>query len=173
MKNIIKPLPVFLIIFLLPLTSHASSNDTTTINYQVLPINEITLVTRTIDFTPSFTPGFAFEFTSSTGNNRIYYNISTNCAADSKKITIQLNSDLTTGTTMYVNAGSGLNPTGADGHAGFYLTGGTTADTFVSNINAVAESNRYFNMYLNANIDATKTGGRASRNFTLTLCDNS
>lgn len=164
---------IILFIISLPFAAHAANNDTTTINYQVQAINEITVVTKSIEFSTNFTPGFAFQFTSSTGDNRVYYNISTNCAENSKKLTIQLSSDLTTGTTMYINAGSGLNPTGADGYAGFYLTGGSVADTFVTNIDAVAETNRYFNMYLNANIDATKTGGRTSRSFTLTLSDNS
>jgi len=142
--------------------AHAAASDTQTVTFEVDAINELNL-----DENPA-----ALVINSATAGSQpdtreqaTSYDITTNCAANGKKLTAILNSAMPVGTTLAINPSA---PTG--GTANSYVTLSAAAADIVTGIDAVAEANIALSYRLTATVAA---GVLASdtRTVTVTIAD--
>jgi hypothetical protein len=165
MFKIRKVLFVSLFIMAVAGTAFGASNDTITVNYEVLAVNELNIdgasVTLTVDGAGT-TAGSAPSATS----DDTTYDITTNVANPAvKKLTAAINTDMPTGLTLTLNAtapSTGLS-------AGAVTITHTAADV-VTSIDAVAESDINMSFGLSATV-AAGTVASATKTLTLTLTD--
>ena len=141
----------------------AGPSDDITVTYQVTAINELTIgadVSLTVD--AATTAGVDPDQASDSST----YDITTNCAADAKKITGVLDTDMPTDLTLKVNAAA---PSAGATSAGAVTLSATPAD-LVTLIDAVAAPN----LTLAFTLDALATAGvvgSASKTLTMTIVD--
>jgi hypothetical protein len=141
----------------------AGASDTITVNYEVTAINEINIdgasVTLTVSSaTAGSNPDQASDSTT--------YDLTTNCAANAKKITGVLNTAMPAGLTLQANMTA---PSGATSAGATTLT--ASAADLVTLIDAGASSN----VALAFTLDATAAAGvvaSASKTCTLTIADS-
>jgi hypothetical protein len=150
------------VLLLASASAFAASNDTVTVNYEVTAINELNIDDASVTLTVS---------TATAGSNpdqasdSATYDITTNCAADAKKITAAINTDMPSGLTLRINMTA---PTGASSAGAVALS--STAVSAVTAIDAVAESNLTAAFTLDATLGAGVVSS-ASKTCTLTLAD--
>jgi hypothetical protein len=152
---------VIILMFFTPSIIQAAGNDTTTINYSVAAINELNL------------DGGPYSLLSETAiageqpdwdTHQGTYDITTNCAANGKKITAQINSDMPTGVALFFDMDG---PAGSSS-APDYLS--ATAVNIITGIDASADSNRIFFIDLEVTVEAGVVS--SSRTLTVTLTDS-
>jgi len=139
----------------------AADNDNLTVTYEVQAINELTAgddVTLTVSSaTAGYSPTAATDESS--------YNITTNCAADSKKITAVIDTDMPAGLTLRLTATA---PEGGSSTGTKTIT--TSAANIVTSIDGVAESGINLHFSLMATVEAGVVSS-ASKTLTLTIAD--
>jgi hypothetical protein len=141
----------------------AAASDTITVNYEVTAINEINIDDASVTLTVSTATAGSNP---DQANDTATYDITTNCAADAKKITAAINTDMPSGLTLRVNMTA---PTGGTSAGAVALS--STAANAVTAIDAVAESN----ISMTFTLDATAAAGvvsSASKTCTLTIADS-
>jgi hypothetical protein len=163
MTKTLRILCVVALLGLLSAAAMADNVDTLTINYEVTAINELEITAASVTLTvSSATAGAApNQATASTT-----YDITTNCAANAKKITGVINTAMPAGLTLKANATA---PTGG-ASAGATTISDVAAD-LVTGVDAVAESG----ISLGFTLDATAAAGvvsAAAKTFTMTLADS-
>lgn len=142
----------------------AAGNDTQAVNYEVTAINEIEITDETITLqVNSATAGSALDQATDSGT----YAITTNCAADAKKITAALDGDSVTGLTFGIHVTA---PSTGTNVAAAELVAGTPRDvvTAIGAVNVSALSISY-------TLDATVAAGvvsATSKTVTLTIADS-
>jgi hypothetical protein len=142
--------------------AYVANHDTITVNYEVKFIAELSISEDSVKLNIDRTEE-GFKATNTTGI--AHYNITTICAADSKKITAALDEDLPTGLTLKLNCTA---PAGASS-AGEVIITQSAADV-VTGVDSVVGA------ALNMALEATVRDGMvssASRTFTLTIADAS
>jgi hypothetical protein len=141
----------------------AGSSDTITVNYEVTAINELNIDGASVTLTVNSAVAGANPDQASASTT---YDITTNCAANAKKITAAINTDMASGLTLKVNMTA---PTG--GTSAGAVTLSSVAANAVTAIDAVAESN----ITVGFTLDATAGAGvvaAASKTCTLTIADS-
>jgi hypothetical protein len=136
----------------------AANSDTITVNYEVQAINELNIDGASVTLTVNTATAGAQPNQVTTSST---YDITTNCAADAKKLTAAINADMPSGVTLTLNLTAPTNGTSA----GDVTISSTPADV-VTAIDAVAEANINMTFKLDATVDA---GVLAPNNRTLTL----
>jgi hypothetical protein len=138
----------------------AAGSDTITVNYEVQAINELNIDDASVTLTViGAMPGSDPTQVSDSAT----YDISTNCAADAKKVTAEIDSAMPSGLTLKINMTA---PTGATS-AGAVTLSDTPADALTA-IDAVSESNINMDFTLDATAEAGVVAA-ASKTCTLTL----
>jgi hypothetical protein len=140
----------------------AGNSDTITVNYAVSAINEINIDGASVSLTVSTTTAGANPDQASDSTT---YDITTNCAANAKKITGAIGSDMGSGLTLKANMTA---PTGGSSAGATALS--SVAANLVTLIDAVAEAN----IALAFTLDATAAAGvvsSSSKTCTLTIVD--
>ncbi len=144
----------------------AGSSTTTTANYEVEAINEISLSSTSISLTVNAAtagsePDQATDETST-------YSITTNCGStNTKKITAAINTAMPTGNTLKINMTAPSTGTSAGA-----VTLTASAVDAVTAISSVAESG----IAITYSLDSTVAGGiiaASNKTVTLTITDNS
>jgi len=141
-------------------TAFAAASDTITVNYEVQAINELNIDDASVTLTVNSATAGAVPDQASDATT---YDITTNCAADAKKITGALNTTMPGGLTLKANMTA---PTGATSAGATTLT--DVAANLVTLIDGVAEANIALAFTLDATIAAGVVGA-ASKTCTLTL----
>jgi hypothetical protein len=143
--------------------SFAAGNDATTINYSVAAINELNIDDDTLNV--AVDTGVAGEQPLPDMIEGTY-DLTTNCTADSKKITAQINSNMPSGTTLMlgIEAATGASSSSPN-------LSSTVQDCMVM-IDATAQANLRFNLNLQATVSAGVISS-AGKTLTLTLTDAS
>jgi len=163
MKRVVSTLLALSLVGLLASTAFAAASDTITVNYEVEAINELNIDGASVTLTvSSATAGSAPDQAS----DATTYDITTNCAADAKKITGAINTTMPGGLTLQANMTA---PTGGSSAGATTLT--DVAANLVTLIDGVAESN----IVLAFTLDATAAAGvvaAASKTCTLTIADS-
>ena len=143
--------------------ANAAMSDTISVSFTIDPINEINIAgtSLTLRVNAAVAGSQPTQVSQSTT-----YSISTNCVANTKKLTAAINSAMPSGLTLSINVTA---PTGA-------ASTGTTAVTnvaanVVTGIDAVAATDLSITFYLNATAAAGVVGA-ASKTLTLTLVDS-
>ena len=138
----------------------AAGSDTITVNYEVQAINEINIDDASVTLTiTAATPGV--DPTQVTDNTT--YDITTNCAADAKKLTAELNSDMPAGLTLKINMTA---PTGATSPGAVTLAQAPVSA--LTAIDGVSEANINIEFSLDATAEAGVVGA-ANKTCTLTI----
>jgi hypothetical protein len=141
----------------------AAANDTATINYSVSAINELNIDDATETFAISTATAGAQpdSDTAQTGS----YDITTNCAANAKKITAALDLVMPTGTTLVMTLTA---PTGASASA---VTLSATPQDAATLIDGVAQANIAIGYTFSATV-AAGVVTNTPKTLTLTLADS-
>jgi hypothetical protein len=142
----------------------AAANDTATVNYSVSAINELNLDDATKTFAISTATAGAQP--NSDGDQTGTYDITTNCAANAKKITAALDLAMPTGTSLIMNVSA---PTGGTSAGDVTLT--AVAQNAVTLIDGVAEANIGI-YYVFAATVAAGVVTNTPKTLTLTLADS-
>ncbi len=141
----------------------AANSDTATINYEVQAINEVNIDDASETLTVNAATAGS-QPTAATDSGT--YDITTNCAANAKKLTAAIASDMPTGVTLTMNVTA---PTGASS-AGAVTLSHTAADV-VTSVDPVAETNIAISYSMSATVAAGVLSS-SSRVLTLTLTDS-
>jgi hypothetical protein len=141
----------------------AADNDTITVNYEVQAINELNIDGASVTLTVNAATAGAQPNQVTTSST---YDITTNCAADAKKLTAAINSDMPANVTLTLNLTAPTNGTSQ----GDVTISSTPADV-VTAIDAVAEANINMTFKLDATVSAGVVAS-ASKTLTLTLTDS-
>jgi hypothetical protein len=140
----------------------AANYDTITVNYEVQAINELNIDGASVTLTVNAATAGAQPNQVTTSST---YDITTNCAANAKKLTAEINSDMPSGVTLTLNVTA---PTG--GTSSGDVTISSTPANVVTAIDAVAEANINMTFKLDATVSAGVVAS-ASKTLTLTLID--
>lgn len=149
-------------ILMVPISVFAGSSDTTSASIYVQEINEIAINNASITLTVSSAVAGSQPNDATTTSS---YNITTNCTANSKKITGAINSELPAGVALQVQVAA---PSGAASEG--YVSMGVSAQDVVTSIDATATSNLQIDFRLSADVTAGIIP-IATRTLTLTLAD--
>jgi len=141
----------------------AAGNDTTTINYSVAAINELNM--RDIAFTLSIEEATAGQELTPMHVEGLY-DLTTNCALDSKKMTAQINTNMPSGVVLALGIEAA---TGALSSSIASLT--STPQNCMTGIDATAQSDLRLNLDLQATVSAGVVPS-ASKTLTVTLTDS-
>lgn len=142
----------------------AADNDTQTVSFTISAINEIDVAAGPVNLTiNSATAGS--QPTAATAASS--YSITTNAAADSKRITAQLDTAMPANVTLQVSVDA---PSAGSSSAGTVTLSNTAADV-VTGVETVIASGVAINYTLSATIDATPVTD--SRTVTYTIVDAS
>jgi hypothetical protein len=163
MRRFFLMLLVVTMLALLPAAVFAASNDTVTVNYEVTAINELNIDDASVTLTVNSATAGLDPNQASDGAT---YDITTNCAANAKKITAAINTDMGSGLTLQINMTA---PTG--GSSAGAVTLSSTAVSAVTAIDAVAEADKAITFTLDATLAAGVVSS-ASKTCTLTLTDS-
>jgi hypothetical protein len=140
----------------------AAANDTATVNYSVSAINEVAIDDASETFAISTaTAGAQPDNDTDSGA----YDITTNCAANAKKLTAALDLAMPTGTTLVMNVTA---PTGGTSANDVTLT--AVAQNVVTAIDGVAEANIVISYTFTATV-AAGVVTNTPKTLTLTLAD--
>jgi hypothetical protein len=141
----------------------AANSDTITVNYEVQAINELNIDDASVTLTiTTATPGQDPDQVTDSAT----YDITTNCAADAKKVTAAIDTDMASGLTLKINLTA---PTGGTSPGAVTLS--SVAVDALTALNAVSETN----INMTFSLDATAEAGvvaSASKTCTLTLTDS-
>jgi hypothetical protein len=141
----------------------AANSDTITVNYEVQAINELNIDDASVTLTiTTATPGQDPDQVTDSAT----YDITTNCAADAKKVTAAIDTDMPSGLTLKINMAA---PTGGTSPGAVTLS--SVAVDSLTALDAVSETN----LNMTFSLDATAEGGvvtSASKTCTLTLTDS-
>jgi len=152
-----------LMVFTIMQTSaYAAMSDTISVSFTIDPINEINIAgtSLTLRVSSAVAGSQPTQVSQSTT-----YSISTNCVANTKKLTAAINSAMPAGLTLSINVTA---PTGAVSSGTTVIT--NVAANVVTGIDAVAQSDLAVTFYLNATAAAGVVSA-ASKTLTLTLVD--
>ncbi len=158
--------PIILSVGLLALLTPAgmaANSDTCTVNYEVQAINEVNIDGASVTLTVNTAVAGAEPTQASDSTT---YDITTNCAANAKKLTGAINTAMPAGLTLQADVTA---PTGGLSSGATTLT--AVAADLVTAIDGVAEAD----LNLAFTLDATVAAGvlaAASKTFTLTLTDS-
>jgi hypothetical protein len=141
----------------------AANNDTITVNYEVQAINELNIDGASVTLTVNAATAGAQPNQVTTSTT---YDITTNCAADAKKLTAAINSDMPPGVTLKLNLTA---PTG--GTSPGDVTISSTPEDVITAIDAVAEANINMTFKMDATVSAGVVASD-SKTLTLTLTDS-
>jgi len=143
-------------------SAYAAMSDTISVSFTIDPINEINIAgtSLTLRVNAAVAGSQPTQVSQSTT-----YSISTNCVANTKKLTAAINSAMPAGLTLSINVTA---PTGAVSSGTTVIT--NVAANVVTGIDAVAQSDLAVTFYLNATAAAGVVSA-ASKTLTLTLVD--
>jgi len=143
-------------------SAYAAMSDTISVSFTIDPINEINIAGTSLTLTVNAAVAGSQPTQASQSTT---YSISTNCTANSKKLTAAINSAMPSGVTLSLNVAA---PTGASSTGPTTIT--NVAANVVTGIDAVAQSNLAMTFYLNATAAAGVVSA-SSKTLTLTLVD--
>ncbi len=142
----------------------AAASDTITVNYEVQAINEINIDDADVTLTVSAATAGAQPTQAS---DSATYDITTNCAADAKKLTAKIDTAMAAGLTLQIDVTA---PT--DGTSPGATTMTATAADVVTAIDPVAQAGIAIGFTLDATVAAGVVGAD-TKTLTLTLTDTS
>ena len=148
---------------LIPAHTFAAMSGTISVSLTIDPINEINIAGTALNLTVNAAVAGAQPTQVSQSTT---YSISTNCAANTKKLTAAINSSMPSGLTLGLNVAA---PTGAVSAGNTTIT--NVAADVVTGIDGVAESGIAMTFYLDATVAAGVVSA-ASKTLTLTLVDS-
>jgi hypothetical protein len=157
-----KILLMALFIGLIPLSANAGNSDTTSVSFDIQAINELTVNNASVTLTISSALAGSQPNNATTTAS---YNITTNCTANSKKLTGAINSDMPSEVSLQVQVAA---PSGATSLN--YVSMSVTAADVVTGIDATAAPNLQIDFKMTANVSAGVVTS-ATRTLTLTLTD--
>lgn len=162
MKRLIAILAVVGLCFGVSGTAFALNSDTQTINFEVQAINELNIDDASVTLTVS-TATAGLQPDQATDSST--YDITTNCGAESKKITAAIDTDMAAGLTLKIN----MTAPGDASSAGAVTLSSSAVDA-VTAISAVAEADIAIAYSLDATVNAGVVAS-ASKTLTLTIVD--
>lgn len=152
-----------LIIMLCSEALFASNHDSVVIYYEVLPVNEIEIKSAPVSLSVLEAKAGS---TAVSAESKAFYDITTNCPADSKKLIASLASEIEQGLSIYVRGNA---PDGAISTGFNEIT--TSPLDIVTGIDPVAQSNLELAFRLQAEPEVKAVSGK-SVTFTITLIDD-
>jgi len=147
---------------IMQVSAYAAMSDTISVSFTIDPINEINIAGTSVTLTVNAAVAGSQPTQVSQSTT---YSISTNCTANSKKLTAVINSAMPSGITLSLNVTA---PTGASSTGTTTIT--NVAADVVTGIDAVAQSDIAMTFYLNATAAAGVVSA-ASKTLTFTLVD--
>jgi len=157
-----KILTMALLTGLFPLCLYAGNSDTTSVSFDIQAINELSVNNASVTLTISSALAGSQPNNATTSAS---YNITTNCTANSKKITGAINSDMPSNVSLQVQLAV---PSGATSLN--YVSMSTSAADVVTGIDASAAPNLQIDFKMTAEVSAGVVT-TATRTLTLTLTD--